>query len=957
MVLSGSEGKSVLRLRAPADPRLAESIVLKVDGQRIYPDGGGSYAIPIQAKECSVEIAEKPHSLYPTLHAASIAPSAPATILVQSTAGAHDNAVLFCSGSGESVHLTPNRPVSVSAESGPFTFQLPRAPLTKTHMPAGAFTASYAEPDGTEVPVLRVPELETRISMCPQNDVLLPTFVATAEGFMIELVGDNGASVAGYGSAQLRLPDRKEHRVRITITDTTGRTFLRQSAIVPATEQPSLTFSIAEDVRGNPIITGTPHSQISVDSLPPVSGGIGVPLETNTRHVVVVREEGTSAAFEIGPRRASEAATAIHPVIDIPSGPEPWITQLAKALQSSDQDTARRGVQSIIPPNPDAASIVGFVSEQLFKTPPTISFTKSNDTVMDVQCAGYNMTASVDNAIPRTISRGESVQVSAGHNLTLSAVTPSRGLLAASCCMQCPMAEKNLDELLIARLLDTFQRHNLSPDKVASELANTTSPQSANGDRLLPLMVGCLRRLIDASQRPIRLVAGEAPEGTRLLIALDEQGAMELLPGSVMDVSNGRSSIRVSVRIASSLEKPLRNEFARALVDTYYRQSPPPLPIRWAGVPTSGPEEKALLELLLQMLRDHDNELARQHAQGIVSGQTDALQFACGVGCLQNIRTERPCRLSVDVDGTGFMQLEQGGQVPQGYAFPPGSTHRVHIIARDPVSGALCAETQLMLMGAEQADAPRQMASLASSCFLDANVSQVGEETHLRLVCPPRLRIVCDVDGSGGAGTGRSDYTAKMSAARQHNVNVQLLDDSGCVVFEQRLALPGIMAALWSVEIDRASIEVDKTTTFGGGNGGTIVTASLDRSPESDLTGPLPFNSNEPHTILLRKYFSKAGPWNACAGELSLRLPAFIDPQYVQEIIHMYRTARPDDGDKLRSQLGELQARTPSNAVKDLISALLDYNVAGFRPIRSSSSSDARIHFRISGDESSTVTH
>ncbi|ORC90887.1 uncharacterized protein TM35_000073110 [Trypanosoma theileri] len=959
MILSGSEGKSVLRLRAPLDPRLVDNIILKVDGRRIDPENGW-YAIPIQAKECSLEVVEKGPPLRPSLQSIPTMISTPSTIVLQTTFGKQEDPVIYCSGTGESFHLTPNRPIVIEVNSGPFTFQLPRLSAPSTHhIPQGTFTSSYTEPVPVDSTMYRIPELETRIIPSVETDMNPLSFVAIADGFMIELVGDNGASVAGYGTAKLPLPDRMEHRVRITITDSSGRVLLRQNSMVPSTEREPLMFNITEDPQGTQIIKGKRFSHVAVDNHPPVSGEQGVPLESGVRHVVTVQDNGSSAIFEIGPHRTSSISpTAIPTTTAVPGVTpsfqrEPWIEQLANALQCPDLDSARRGVQSIIPSTPESNTIVGFVSEQLFKVPPTISFIKQNDTVSDIQCAGYSVTAALDNSTPCIIGARGSVQVPGGHNLTLSAITPSTGRVAASCCMQYPLPERNLDELLVARLLDAFQRHNSTPENVYAELGNITSPLSGNGQRFLPLLQECLRRLLDMSKRFIHLHAAETAENTRLVISIDNQRPIEFLTGSVMDVPSNINDIRLSIQATPSTIRASQNEFAKRLVDAFYKESPPPLYNRWSVIPTEGPDERALLDLLLQMLRDHENELARQRAQTSISGPIDAIQFTSTGGCLKNIRTERPCRLSVDVDGTGFMQLLQGGDIPQGYAFPPGSSHRVHIIARDPESGAPCAETQVTLMGTEPIETTRVASFLPSSCFLDTTVSQVGEEVHVRFVCPSKLRIVCNVDGISTGDTGKSDYTAKMNPVFQHRVHVQLLDDSGNVVFEQRFVLPPMMISLWSIGLENSSIQVDNTSTTSTsttvGNG-IIVKASLDRSPERELTAPLPFDSNEPHTVLLRKYFTGSDGY---AGEVSLRVPAFIDPIYVQEVSGLYRRPRQNGGtEDLRSDLNALKARIPSNVVKDLINALIEYLVPESHHTRSVSSGETRIHFRLSGDES-----
>ncbi|CBH11823.1 hypothetical protein, conserved [Trypanosoma brucei gambiense DAL972] len=962
MSLNGTEGKGIFRLRAPSDSFAAENIRLCADGDVIYPSGGW-YAIPIQAKECSLEFvgrqASRLVSTQPLFHA--VAESS--TVMIQCTAGTTDNAVIYCSGSGESINVVQDRPVRLSLASGPFTLLLPRttpgaAQVRPSHVPN-----TPLQPPPSDSSVHRVPEVETSTIDSPEGPNTPPIFVTTADGFMIELTGDNGTSAAGYGRVQLPLPDRMTHRVQIKVSDMTGRIYLRQTAVVPSTQPPPLTFSITKDAAGGHMVKGSTLSQISIDNQPVVSGAVGASITDNARHVVTVREGSASAVFEVVAQPSAAAgpvAVRQEPQPAVPSGgtllnSETWVNELAKALQCTDINDCRQGVQNIIPRSPEATVILGFVSQNLFKVAPTISFSREGDSVSDIQCPGHTITASINNGAPCTLSGVASIQVPSGHKVTLSALSPSTGRVVASCCAHYPPAtQKNLDEHLVARLLELFQRCSLNPEAVLAELQNITQPQSAVGQQLVSYLIGCFRRLLECFQRPINLFAGDTLPNVQLLAYVDDQIPKELTVASPVTVSCANTNVRVSAREPPAAALATRGGVIHKLVEAYRENAPTELMAQLMVISPTDPDERALVDLLSRVLKDYEAKLKRERDNVISSTAADYLQFSCDGVTMENIRTSNPCQLSFEVDGTGFVALEQGGQIPQGYSFPAGSTHCVHVIARDTASGALRAEAYITLKGTKCG--PSTMSAPQNEAlFLDASVMVVMEEIHLRLLCPPTLSLKCEVDGGGDVvGTKSSEFMARMNASSMHNVNVHLIDEVGNVVFRQRLAVPPIAMVQWALRLDSNSLYVDSTTASCT----SFLTSSLNRCPEKELNGPLQLDCSGPQTVVLRKYTLGAVQGRTCVGEMYMMIPPFVDATHLKDLAQIYREASQLQSDELQRRLNEVRAQVPMGLMKDLITVLMENTAGAFNASIRSVGPDRgpRVHFRISGDETKLLS-
>nr|CCD17554.1 unnamed protein product [Trypanosoma congolense IL3000] len=961
MSLNGTAKNNIFRLRAPVDAHGVENIKLIVDGEQISPSGGW-YTIPTNAKECSLHyVGKDPVMVAPVPHALQRA-NENATIMVQTTLGTLENAAIFCSGNGELVHLSPDRPVRLSVDSGPYTFLLPRVPAAPVLAPVPAVTMPSTQPTVLDEAPTAVPVLETMTSESLDGPQAPPVFVTTADGFMIELVGDNGMSASGYGRVQLPLPDRQAHRIQIKVSDMNGRVYLRQTTMVPATDSPPVRLSLAKNAMGSHTVKGGASSQITVDNQAPVNGAVGASLVSGGNHVVMVKEGPATLILDIDTSfdhgNLSTAATAV-PQPAIPTPPqaaknEAWVHDLACALQCADADTMRQKIQTIVPSNPDVTAILGFVSEQLFRTPPTISFSREAENVSDIRCPGYNVTASVDNGAPCVLSGVSSIQIPAGHKVTLSAVSTVTGLTVASCCAHYPsLSQRNPDEVFVARLLDIFQRCGLSPEVVLTELQNVSQPQSASGQQLLSMLTGTFRRLLEISPSTISIVSGDVPEKGQILIAVNNQHPRHLSRRGAMKVTDPNCKLRISYCEEKAAPVQPHNEFVSKMVDAYSRGPPSELINRWMAVPVEAAEEKSLIDLLVHILKEHEVTLRHERDRIIASSAPDTLYFECDGTSLRNIRSKKASQLSYNVDGTGFLVLGQGGQIPQGYTFPKGSSHSVELVARNTADNVMCGEVVVTLKESEEAKA-LAAAEKREVSFLDTNMAVVMEEVHLKLMCSPKFRIKCDVDGGEDRVWGsHSECVARMNASCGHRVNVSLLDSDGNAVFQHRIVVPPMLLMQWALRMENNSLHVD---SCGVANGASF-TASINRAAERELSGPLMLDGEGPHTVLLRRYASAAEYDKICTGEVYLMLPPLIESVHLKELTNIFHETIASGGDEMQRRLNDLCMRVPSGTLKEFISAFSRSMAANQPSIERGRSAERgpRVHFRITGDESKGV--
>ncbi|KAK7201072.1 hypothetical protein NESM_000167300 [Novymonas esmeraldas] len=986
LTLNGSEGASVLRVRAPENCA-PDTVYIVADGRRLRPTAGW-FRVPIQTKECAlvanvslgggdqpspppphVCFAAQPRSRSPSQQQQQRRPSSsdaarsplrggggerrrssppppppPENLhffleTVPAPAGPPEQAALLtCRATGQVIALTPHGTVAVPYAGGPFQLQLPPAGLGD-----GAGPARTAVPPA----VADVPDLETRIQppLTPSASVgspgdasdtsagaaaaaaSMPSFVATAPNFSLQLTGEAGSTVFGVGVASLPLLHRRAQSVQIVVSDAHGRVVLRQRSHVPALESAAAGLQLVDDGRGGLAVTARPGSRLSIGGVPQPDPSAAAALPRIVPQQVALEQPNADGTFsratlDVAPRSAAAAGVLVPgvgsptavpvPVAGAPaataSQPEAWVRELCDALQKPHVEEQRRLVQNIRPASIPGSTIVSFVRDQLTRAPPAISFTVSKAGLEAVQCPGCSITAAVGNDPARQIPAFGSVALVPGKPALLTASMPSSQRPVSACRVQMSMAmaatptsgaavpyspaqtDGKADTELVNRLVDCLLRHNANATPVANDLsAMSTATFSAQGRRLLPLLTSCLR---NAS------ASGAAAAATQV----------------------------ANTQVAAAA----------------------------AAAAAATPEE---------------------------------IFFTCGPGYVDNVYTSHPqYHLFGAVDDQAPSVLQQRGRVPaSGVLEGERRPFFVRLTARDPATGAVKAERTITVLGirptapspspppplppatestnvsapmtAASAPAPDAAAGatlpppeqtpLPAMPYVDVSLQTVGQDVQARLVCAPHLRLVCDVDGVGGS-TGRSDFVAKMLATRPHHVNLSLVDAYGRVVFQQKLAVPAMTSPLWGLAVQHNGLSVDPET-------GSLATASIDRAPERTLQGNfVSFDASVPHFVHLRKYIN--GIHGSCAGEVSLRLPGLTLPPELEEVTRILRRRAGGQmsDPQAKAELQQLRARCSAPAVVELITSILDgwpafAGVAVQTGGRDSPSS--RVFFRLTGTD------
>lgn len=947
MSFNGSEGRSTMRLRAP-EGAASHLLQIFVDGKPLTHLGGW-YVIPLHAGEVRLvlnisqtndfashaykhlrdPLSGEGHSLPPLAPLISnqqeprTVGSKPPSFILQTVPGAGKNAVLVCTATGQSIHLTENEAVTVSGGCGPYQLQLPTKGglypvegITVQPMqgiPAGVspdFTSLSAAPlgcgAGAEVPPAQPLDMDARAHRIDGA----PAFTVSVASHYVQLTTDK-STVSGFGTAMILLPNGLDTSVQIVITDSNGRVVLRQRQHLPTQQAavPALSLDIQDDPRGV-ILRGPPGSHITVGDGAQQPGYALVETARGLQTAVVVQPnaDGTTTSAKIAfsakspqpptlpagmvasptanpflaatPLSTSVGAPAVSaPLTSAVSDLDPWASSLAQALSAANPDEVKRLLHQVIPTTPTSTIITNFIKDHLIRDVPVISFAPEKDSIGGIRCHGFNVSARVGLTQVMVPPNG-SVQCPPGSRVVLTAVHPTNGRPVAGCEMQLgtslinPVAASPLDDPFISHLIDSLQRHNMDPQKVADELSTIPGANlSSVAQRLVPLLVNCFRHLRpDPSQENIFIT--------------------------------------------------------------------------------------------------------------------------CGNGFLENVYTLQPhYQIAASLDSAPLFHVPQRGRIPATGTLTGGQPHFVKLIATDPISGSMRSEMSLTVFGPSPSPlhsprtshaaisprvgkipsqslqppppqlAPMHATTTASSDhmipgptsfsedahakipYLDVSLVPAGPDLEMRFVSRPEQRLICDVDGVGG-DTGRSDFIAKVAGSRSHRVELSLVDPYGRVVFQQRFEVPAMSLPHWGVAIQDNGLSVDPDS-------GCVSTVAVDRTAERSLQGNfLSLDMTIPHFLVLRKYMN--GLQGQSAGELALRLPAFISPNELEELAQLYRLhlagTLPEAA--LRDRLGQLQERSRTPAMGDLIQVLVESlgSGTGAGPLDISSSS-GKVYFRLTGTD------
>ncbi|KAG5498688.1 hypothetical protein JKF63_02975 [Porcisia hertigi] len=972
LTFNGSEGTSVLRVRAP-EGCSSDSVYIVADGRRLRPMAGW-FRIPIHTKECALVANPAPDraplDTYSILGASALPPEGSKSAhsrsaspvyevgndqqqrgsLPESThftletlrapAGAPDQSpLLICASTGQVIPLTVFGTVAVPYNGAPYRLHLPPA-------------ASDGLPESTSrAPTGDALSLETRIEAPPAPiagaaspvepfAAAMPSFVATAPGFNLELTGESGSSALGVGVAELPLSHRQAQAVQIVVRDAQGRVVLRQRSHVPALEPAAAYLQLKDDEKAGLVVSTKAGSRLTVGGVLQTDPSAAAALPRIVPQQVVVEQpnaDGTVSKVTLDVAARSGLAGAPTPMfggpapirvaVDALSGPAPvpvptalqmptptqshpesWVVELSEALQKSDPEEQRRLVQNIRPSTIPGMTILNFVRDLLTYHPPAIAFTVSTNGLEAVECPGCSVTAAVGNDPARPIpylgsvalTPGKSALLTASKALTKRAVSSCRVQMATSSAVgtaHATVSEDNrADTDLVNRLVDCLLRHNMRAPQVANELSGmSTTPFSTQGRRMLPLLASCLNSA----------VASGAAAATQAVSAQTAVAAQE------------------------------------------------------------GPEE---------------------------------IFFTCGPGYVDNIYSTHPqYHLFGAVDDQAPQMLQQRGRIPaHGALEEENKPFFIRLTAHDPATGSVKVERRITILGAQRAVYPaagaaappppaqksdaaapavpkaspqeslqgqvpasatvlssmldRQQtptSAAATMPYMDVSLQTVGQDVHARVLCHPHLRIVCDVDGIGGS-TGRSDFVTKMLATRSHRVNLSLVDLYGKVVFQQKLDIPAVSSSLWGLALQHNGLAIDP-------EGGCVATASIDREAERTLQGNfVSFDASTPHFVYLRKYHN--GINGGCSGALSLRLPGMTLPPELEEVTHiMRRLAKGQCSDsQAREELQHLRSRCTAPSIVDLINGILDGWPAHGGVVAGTSGRDSpsnRIFFRLTGTD------
>ncbi|TPP43329.1 hypothetical protein CGC20_6815 [Leishmania donovani] len=758
-----------------------------------------------------------------------------------------------------------------------------------------------------------VPELETRIhpplipnagavTLTEPVSAAMPSFVATAPGFSLQLTGENGSSAFGIGVAALPLSHRRAQTVQIVVSDAQGRVLLRQRSHVPSLEPAAVSLALKDDGKGGLALSANPGSKITVG---------GVPQADPSAAAVLPR---------VVPQRA---------VVEQPNADGSVSKATLDALQNSNPDEQRRLVQNIYPSSIPGMTIVNFVRDQLTRQPPAISFTVSSNGLEAVQCPGCSVTAAVGNDPARQIPAFGSVTLASGKSALLTATSTLTHRAVSACRVQMalpsavtftsptvsaypphavagppmqagPSADERADSDVVSRLVDCLLRHNLSAPLVAKELDSmSTAPFSAQGRRMLSLLTSCLRSATASGAAAAMQAA--STQAAAVAHAAPEEIFFTCGPGYVDNIYTAQPQYQLF-----------------GAVDD---QAPQMVPQR-GRIPAQGTLEG-----------EHKPFFIRITARDPTTGAVKVEKTVTVLGVRHEakptpaaVEAPPPAQVSYTAAPTAAETL------PEAFAEEP--LHRL---------GAAAAAAPAFM---PEQQPPRDSAAAAIP-YMDVSLQAVGQDVQARILCHPHLRIVCDVDGVGG-NTGRSDFVAKMPATRFHQVNFSLIDLHGRVVFQQKLGVPAMISPLWGLALQHNGLAVDPEV-------GALVTASIDRALERTLQGNfVSFDASAPHFVHLRKYHDSIH--GGAAGEVSLRLPGLTLPAELEEVTRiMRRRANGEASDpQIKTELEQLRARCTAASVVELITSILDgwpATVSADARTSGRDSPSSRIFFRLTGTD------
>lgn len=973
MTFNGSEGNRYLRVRAPprSQEQVAQ-IRLCADGRELEP-ADGWYAVPLQTEECSITLSESSNAsllrgqtIGPSarrvyddkvgtmtgqwqsnevspLHEAGATP-----IVLQAVRDLPEgNAipVLESVKTGQSYPLSDNASVAVPTQEGPFRLRLPSSsshcsssgavsplpvpavvptsaaptpppPPPPAPAPAPPVTGTTLVPPApvAEVaavqPPERIPEIETSLL---QEQGVAPQFVVKAAGFQVHLTGANGATCSGMGEAALSLPHKGMQFVSISILNDRGKEVLRQRTQLPCMELPPVEVQVTENTT-EMAVTARKGSSLLVSGTPvsDPESGVRVAGGGAMQTISIQQPNGdgsvSSVVLNVIPKTevAPPAPTNAVGQPDYAS----WLGNVVTCLKDPAVAEGQRRLQSVAPPSSDAAVLQQFIYDKLVTAVPEFTFVTQPNSLDGVQCPGFNLSASVGNQPPYFVSSNGSIQVSPGNSVHIAATHPSSGKTVGTCRIHLSLPRQNEDELLMARICDSLQRHNLNPAAVAEDLASTNgSSLSSLGVRTVPLLVQCLRKVLEGQLKETVLCTARdgyleniytRDQSCSIFSSINNGHSVNIpqhsrLPATGTFPVNEPTFVKLTAKNAAG---EIKGETVLTVMGPAPQQPPPLLSSKAVSPHESQPRTPILLA----------------PPPAVVLSSSPSIESTAVATALAPATAPAPAVVSTPA--------------PLG----PPSRPTTPILPNTSVLSHHCPPHPV------SAGAP------AAIPYLDVSMQQVSQDIQIRALTAPGMQIACNIDGVGG-NTGKNDVITKVHAQQPHSLELSLIDSYGQIVFQQKLEVPAVSSLVWGLCLQETGMSVDPDGMS------TTTTISLDRAPERTLQGNfMPFDTCKPHYVCLRRYLN--GIHGICSGELALRLPGYISPQDISSIIHLMKTRNENriDWFNFERQMLVLSSQAGAPVMRDLIAIIVEackHQMEGGR----GESTGPRVFFRLTGAE------
>lgn len=923
LTLNGSEGAGFLRVRAPSDPHQKKVLQLTADGKVLTaPDGW--YAVPLHTSDCSISVSDHAGSLPARMGGEgpgtkpvwmnqengalnSFFSTTTTPLVVEAVHNLPEHCttpVMECLQTGAMIPLAEHTSVTIPVQNGPYRLRLPSVTTDRSN---GSMLSQAAPPLAPAVttPATTLPALPTVAAVLPPTPIEQPsvvpavappptppaplvpdvipdvefgvstegsttTAVLRADGFNVHLVSETGNSVSGQNEAKLSLSHKGSQMVRGILYNAAGKEVLRQRFRIPSIETPvPVSVQVTEKENGVSV-SARKGSTVLLDGSPVVNPEDGVQVVIGaTPKQITVEQPNTngsvsSVQLNVVPRTASTPPQP-SPVASTPPTPEValWAQKVAEALRNPVEAESQRIIQSISAPSLETNVIQQFIGSRLNQPVPELSLVAQQKGIDEVQCMGYHITSQVNTDQPYGVAHNGFVPLPSGSSVKLNAVNPSSGNVAASCRLRLAVPTHSEDEGLLSRLLDSLQRNQLFPAPVAADLtAINPASLSPLGQRVLPLLIKCLEKILQGQSR--------------------EDVLFTARNGFLENIYTRDPSLALTASINGGHAHPLEHH-GRVPSSAAFPVNEPTFVKLTATDKTTGSVKG---ETVLTVMGPAPEAPPIQPPPAIATARVEAASVPAAPPLE---KPAEPLRLlSLPPKPTPVAAAQEAAPAPAAALSVPVAAPTDHIPAS---SGAIP--------------------------FLDISMQCVADSTHVRLVSPAESTIACRVDGIGG-GSGRNDLVLKVVSSQPHTLEVSVLNQYGVVMFQQKLEIPPVSSLVWGVCLQDSGLSVDPDGLA------TTTTISLDRAPERSLQSNFfPFDAFKPHFICLRRYLN--GLHGMCSGELTLRLPGFINPNDLMSLLHLLKMREEGhlDDFNLERQMAMLSTQCASPLLKDVIATLL----------------------------------